>query len=176
MFRFVLSAVLVLCLSPRSVHADDVLSLDDLRGAIEDDAARLDGKVVYVDFWASWCVPCRASVPWLKSMSAAHRDDGLEIVTITVDRKQEAARRFVEEMELDLPVITDPQGELAERFALEAMPTAFVFDRMGTLRHRHEGFRQKDTDALETLILELIAEDGPAASGTGSSQTSERTP
>jgi thiol-disulfide isomerase/thioredoxin len=140
-----------------SIADDEAPTLDDIRAALGDPSA-LDGHVVYVDFWASWCVPCRTSFPWMQKMLAAHAEEGLRIVTVNVDRKPEAARRFIQELGTDLPVIDDPEGTLAKRFGLEAMPTAFVFDRIGQLELRHEGFRQDDAEALERALAELLAE------------------
>ncbi len=125
------------------------------------DSLSLDGHVVYVDFWASWCVPCRSSFPWMASMRAKYHDRGLEVVTIDLDHESKAAHRFLEQMKSPLPVFEDPKGEMAKRFGIEVMPTSFVFGRDGTLRARHEGFRAGDSAALESQITALLEEKPP---------------
>jgi thiol-disulfide isomerase/thioredoxin len=153
------AAVSIVLASPPSLADDAAPSLEPIL-AVLDDASSIDvdGKVVYLDFWASWCAPCRTSFPWMREMASVHGDEGLRIVTVDVDRNPDLGRRFAAALEVDLPIIEDPDGKLAERFALEAMPTAFIFDRSGTLRLRHEGFRPADTETLETLLAELLAE------------------
>jgi thiol-disulfide isomerase/thioredoxin len=157
MRALLLTALVTFALSPALASEPDPAEhlLEDLTSALPDSVS-LDGKVVYVDFWASWCVPCRKSFPWMESMTKAHADDGLQIVTVNLDTKEKAAHRFLSDLHVTLPVVYDPQGKLAEKCQLQAMPSAFVFARDGTLQKRHEGFRNEDRDELEALLQRLL--------------------
>jgi thiol-disulfide isomerase/thioredoxin len=116
------------------------------------------GKVVYLDFWASWCVPCKKSFPWMMDLVQRHADDGLVILTVNVDADHQAADAFIEQMKSTLPVIYDPKGKLAKAYDLEVMPSSFVYGRDGTLRSSHLGFRVEDAEKLEAELLKLLSE------------------
>jgi thiol-disulfide isomerase/thioredoxin len=118
----------------------------------------LDGKVVYVDFWASWCTPCRASFPWLNRLSAEYKTKGLEVVTINLDRRHDAAVEFLDELEIDLQVVYDSTGSLAKLYDIDAMPTSYLYDRTGALQARHRGFSPGDTLSLRKTIVDLLNE------------------
>jgi thiol-disulfide isomerase/thioredoxin len=129
--------------------------------SVVDDSIPLAGHVVYLDFWASWCIPCRSSFPWMASMRARYHEQGLQVVTINLDKDPAAARKFLAEMKSPLPVIYDSKGTLATKFKLEVMPTSFVFGRDGKLRSRHEGFHADDSDSVESTIVDLLKEKAP---------------
>lgn len=133
---------------------DSIATLDSLTG----DSTITDGKVVYVDFWASWCVPCRRSLPWMSRLEGRYRDQGLQVVTINVDRDKAAAHKFLEKMGVSLPVVYDPAGNLAKLYDLKVMPTSFVYGRDGTLRSRNEGFDPEETGSVESFIRTLLEE------------------
>jgi cytochrome c biogenesis protein CcmG/thiol:disulfide interchange protein DsbE len=116
------------------------------------------GSVVYVDFWASWCVPCRRSFPWMMDLLGKYRDKGLQVVTINLDRDQGAARKFLGDTNASLHVVYDSEGGLAKLYGLEVMPTSFVYARDGTLKLCREGFDPKETESVEKLIRTLIEE------------------
>jgi YD repeat-containing protein len=117
------------------------------------------GKVVVVDFWASWCKPCHQSLPWLAEMQRNHGDQGLVVLTVNLDRERERADRFVADSKFSLPVIYDPEGELARIFDLQGMPSSFVYDRAGRLRATHLGFHPEEAAGLESELLALLAEE-----------------
>jgi len=119
------------------------VSLDSLRG-----------KVVLVDFWASWCGPCRASFPWLREMSDRYGPKGLAVVAIDLDKDRKAADAFLEEFPAPFTVAFDPAGRTAEAFGVRAMPTSFLVDRAGRVVYAHAGFDARKTGPLETLIAE----------------------
>lgn len=128
--------------------------LDSLTGG----STVLEGGVVYVDFWASWCVPCRRSFPWMKDLVGKYGEKGLQIVTINLDQDANAARKFLEDTGASLPVVFDPSGKLAKLYDLQVMPTSFVYARDGTLRLRKEGFDPKEVESTERLIQKLLEE------------------
>lgn len=120
------------------------------------DIARYHGRVVVVDFWASWCKPCRQSIPWLNEMRSRYGQKGLVIVGINVDARRADAQRFLESTPIDFEIIFDTQGELAQRYALKGMPSSLVFDRDGKLVATHIGFQEKNKDSREASLRQLI--------------------
>lgn len=119
------------------------------------DLEQFKGKVVYVDFWASWCIPCRASFPFMQNMAEKY-GDSLVITAINVDRKRSDADQFLEQFNVNFDIIYDPQGSLAESFDVKGMPTSYLYDRDGHLVGTHIGFKQKDIDKLEAAIVNVI--------------------
>ena len=122
--------------------------------------ADVHGKVVIVDFWASWCGPCRDALPWYEELYGTHRDGGLEVVAVSVDEQRDAAERFLDALELSYTVVWDDGHQLAERYQLEAMPTTFVLDRSGVIRAVHGGFREETKGETRALVEALLAEAG----------------
>jgi cytochrome c biogenesis protein CcmG/thiol:disulfide interchange protein DsbE len=123
------------------------------------------GRVIYVDFWASWCAPCKASLPWLQDLQGRRRDEGLTVLLVNVDRDRKAAEAMLARQGVTLPVAWDPDGKIAQAYALEGMPSSFVYGRDGRLRDRHVGFDPRHADELERSIAALLAEPAPRAAG-----------
>ncbi|MCB2230353.1 TlpA family protein disulfide reductase [bacterium] len=119
----------------------------------------LDGKVVLVDFWASWCVPCRISFPWMKSLAERYGEQGFVVVAVNVDKDHNSAVEFLKQSDPPFTIIYDSTGSLAEKYGLEAMPTSFVYGRDGKLRSQHQGFHGEDTSKFETQIAELLRKE-----------------
>jgi thiol-disulfide isomerase/thioredoxin len=114
------------------------------------------GKVVVVDFWASWCKPCRQSIPWLNGLSARYGSQGLVIIGVNVDAERADADRFQRDVPIAFEIIYDPQGKLAEQFKVQGMPSSFVFDRDGKLVHTLLGFREARRLEHEIEIQDLL--------------------
>jgi len=144
-----LSVAMLLTLSITS-QAEEWLSKFDLQ--------QYKGQVVYLDFWASWCGPCRKSFPWLNEMEARYSKDGLVIIGVNLDSDIEAAKRFLKNVPADFRVFSDPDGNLADQYKLIGMPSSFVIDRNGEVRHRHVGFKKSDIDSYEASIQDLLKE------------------
>ncbi len=121
--------------------------------------AELQGRVVLIDFWASWCDPCKQSFPWMKALQARHAEQGLVILAINLDRQSKKARSFLQEQQVNFPVLFDSQGINAARNELKAMPTSLLLDRQGRLRLVHQGFRTEDTAQYEACITQLLQEE-----------------
>ena len=117
------------------------------------------GKVLVVDFWASWCKPCGKSLPWLSQLVAAHGAEGLTVVAVNLDQDLAAAQAMVDALDPAIVVVHDPDGTLAGRYELKGMPSAFVYDRQGELRTRHVGFLPAEAAAKEQEILTLLHEE-----------------
>lgn len=122
------------------------------------DLARFRGKVVYVDFWASWCGPCKLSFPFMEALAARYPASDLAVETINVDRQRGAADAFLRQVRSRLPVIYDAAGDLAQACKVADMPTSLVFDRKGTMRFRHQGFFPGKAREYEGHVAQLVWE------------------
>lgn len=118
----------------------------------------LKGQVVYVDFWASWCSPCRKSFPWLNEMYQKYGSQGFKVIAVNVDSDRQLANEFLKEYQVDFTIGYDAKGELASAFKVQGMPSSFLIDRNGVIRHTHIGFREKETKAMEGKIQALLKE------------------
>ncbi len=118
----------------------------------------LQGKVVVVDFWATWCAPCKEELPKLERLYRKYRGKGLVVVGVSVDRDAGKVRRFVEELGLTFPTIHDRGGQrIAARYAPPRMPSTYVIDKRGIVRHVHGGYRRGDERRLEREVKALLA-------------------
>ena len=124
------------------------------------DLSRYRGKVVYVDFWASWCVPCRQAFGFLEALRMRYEPKDLVIITINVDRDHKAAENFLRVVGGGLPVVYDPKGAIAARFGVAAMPTSFVIDRAGHQRFVHRGYFDSHDGEYDRHVAALVAEHG----------------
>jgi cytochrome c biogenesis protein CcmG, thiol:disulfide interchange protein DsbE len=120
------------------------------------DLTAFNGQVVYLDFWASWCAPCRESFPWMNRLQGELGHDGLVVIAVNVDRERADADRFLREHRAQFRIVYDPDGLLPEKFGVRGMPTSFLIDRNGHVQSRHEGFLLRDRDALRQLIRALV--------------------
>ena len=155
--RFVF-ALLFTCLAV-SASAADTAAEFSLPGITQSDAVKLSdykGRVVYLDFWATWCPPCRKSFPWMDEMQQRYKQQGLSVVAISVDRKRDLIEKFIKEMEPAFTVAQDDQGIVAKAYQLKGMPTSYLIDRDGHIVRTHMGFRTKDRDKLEDAIKTVL--------------------
>lgn len=118
----------------------------------------LRGKVVYVDFWASWCGPCAKSFPYLDSLHKELESRGLVILGINVDEDPKAADRFLERIPVSFPIALDPQGNCPGLYDVKAMPSSYMVDKNGTVRFVHLGFKSSDKQYIRENLLKLLDE------------------
>lgn len=130
-------------------NAEEPFRLSDLRG-----------RVVYVDFWASWCDPCRQSFPWMNKLYHRYADKGLVVVAVNLDESRAQARRFLDQVPADFPVVLDPEGTLAGKFGVEAMPSSYLVGPNGRILHRELGFRLGERERLERLVSQALESGG----------------
>lgn len=133
------------------------LALTDLDGE-EVKLSKLRGKVVIIDLWATWCEPCRTSMPFYQELYDEHRDDGLRILAVSVDENRSGVSAFRDRHELTFSVLVDEDHRTAEAFSPPTMPTAYLVDGDGVVRHRHTGFGDDAAEEIEARILELLGE------------------
>lgn len=127
----------------RTAHGD--VSLESLKG-----------KVVVLDFWASWCAPCHQSFPWLDALQKRYADQGLVVLAVDVDKDSDLADRFVARHPVSFTIGYDPAGRAASAMKVSGMPSTFVIDRTGAVRMRHVGFDAKKTQPLQNAIEEAL--------------------
>ncbi len=118
--------------------------------------AALQGRVVYLDFWASWCPPCRQSFPWMDAQLARHGAAGLVVLAVNLDRQRAAAEQFLRAVPSRATIAFDPAGDTPRRFGARAMPSSFVIGRDGRVRLQHDGFREEDRAPLEAAIAQAL--------------------
>ena len=140
---------------PSSGDAAPAFKLAGVGGTIESDSLR--GRVLFVDFWASWCVPCRSSFPWLAHLQERFGEKGLSIVAIDLDQERKPADAFLAKYPAPFRVAFDPQGKTAEAFHVEAMPSSFLIGRDGRVLERHAGFDPKKAAEVEERIAKELA-------------------
>ena len=118
--------------------------------------ASLRGNVVYVDFWASWCVPCRQSMPALDSLYRKYQAQGLRVVGVNKDVAKADAERFLQRVPVSFPLVADPNDAVARAFDVQAMPSGYLVDRKGVVRHVHRGFTAGTAATLNSEIESLL--------------------
>ena len=118
--------------------------------------APIEGQVVWVDFWASWCVPCRRSFPWLNSMHRKYAADGLQIIAVNLDKDRALADKFLAEVPAEFALRFDPAGDLAKHYGVQAMPSSYLIDREGRIAAVEEGFHDERATVIEQRIRALL--------------------
>jgi cytochrome c biogenesis protein CcmG/thiol:disulfide interchange protein DsbE len=122
------------------------------------DISAFRGRVVYLDFWASWCGPCRQSFPWMQTLKNTYEDQGLTIVAVNLDADRVDAEKFLNQFKPTFEVRFDPDGRLADVYKVKSMPSSVLIDRHGVTRFTHMGFRPVDGAVYEAQLRELLAE------------------
>jgi thiol-disulfide isomerase/thioredoxin len=121
----------------------------------------LRGKVVLLDVWASWCVPCQKELPMLDAIARRLRSKGVEVVAVSIDQERGNVVKFLDtQPRWVLTVAHDPRGAIAETYQPEKMPTSYVIDRAGIIRHVNDGFEPADAAVIERRLTELAAAAG----------------
>lgn len=115
------------------------------------------GKVVYVDFWASWCGPCKQSFPWLNEMQSKYGAKGFQVVGINVDVKTAEAKTFLNEVPAKFLVAFDDKGVTPKQFGIKGMPSSVLIDASGKVIFQHTGFRDADKAQLEQAIQQALS-------------------
>ena len=118
------------------------------------------GKVVYLDFWASWCAPCQVSIPLLSELRNKYAAEGLdfEVVAINVDSDPADGTDFLLDVPVQYVVLSDPAGKTPALYDVKGMPTSYLVDKAGKVRLVHSGFKRSDIDMIADEVRKLLAE------------------
>lgn len=143
--RIALGFAILWATFPLAVNAADALQLDDYHG-----------KVVVLDFWASWCVPCRRSFPWMNRMHAKYAEDGVVVIAVNLDNDLDDAHAFLQQYSVDFVVAYDHDRSLAREYGVQVMPSSFVIGRDGKIAASHLGFKTAKTDEYEAAIVSAL--------------------
>jgi len=124
--------------------------------------ADVRGKVVFVDFWASWCSPCREAMPQYEKLQASLPHTDFALLAVNVDETRSDAEEFLAAHPVGYAVLLDPAGDVPKSYGLIGMPTSYLIDRRGVVRWRGQGFKSADLDTLRREIDRLVKEPADA--------------
>ena len=154
----ILSLFLVLSvnISAKSVAAPDftLKSIDGKNVRLSD----LRGQVVLLNFWASWCGPCRQEMPILDDIHNKYKSLGFSVLGVNLDAKSKKAIGYLKDTPVTFPVLYDPKGVTSEQYGVSAMPSTVIIDRNGNVRHLHKGFKSGYEDEYMAQIKKLLRE------------------
>ena len=123
-----------------------------------DDLQQFQGKVLYVDFWASWCPPCAKSFPFMNGLDHDLKASGLQVIGVNLDQVPEDAKTFLAKYPAKFIVAADANEKCAKDFDVKAMPSSYLIDRNGVIRYVHLGFRSGEAEEIRVLAEQLLAE------------------
>ena len=159
-----LAAMLLTASGARALTPGDAppaIDMPDQTGANVELAA-LKGKVVLVDFWASWCGPCKKEMPVLEALNVKYAAQGLVIVGVNIDSSSKKMNKFLKGTPVSFRIVHDRKLVVANRYEPETMPTSYFIGRDGKVRYVHEGFDKGDAAGIEERVKALLAEEsGP---------------
>jgi peroxiredoxin len=116
------------------------------------------GTVILLNFWASWCGPCRTEMPLLDDLYQEYRDYGFTVLGVNLDENRDQADRLLDKIPVTFPVLFDPQNSTSETYGVDAMPTTVLIDRNGVVRHHHRGYKDGYMDKYEDQVKALVLE------------------
>jgi thiol-disulfide isomerase/thioredoxin len=169
--RFISKFSLILCLclvgvfflahcakekkSPSALAPDFTLKTLDGQEII---LSQLKGKVVLLDFWATWCGPCREAIPHLIQLYKAYRENGFEVIGMSLDKGDgEVVRNFAKSMDIPYPIVMAPE-EVVRNYRVTSIPTTFILDKEGKIRQRITGFNSAISQQMNSLVTDLTSE------------------
>lgn len=132
--------------------------LPELSNQQETSLSAHKGQVIYLDFWASWCGPCRQSFPALNNLYQEFKAQGLLVIGINLDDDIKKAQNFLKKHPVDFKLLHDATGATPLRYEVKSMPSAFIIDQSGKIRQTHQGFKQSDITEIRKTIIKLLAE------------------
>lgn len=125
---------------------------------IDGPAPDTKGKVVLIDFWATWCGPCRQEMPLLEQIQTRYEPLGFTIVGINVEPDSDAAQAWLTKVPVTFPILFDRENKVAESFGVDGMPSTVFIDRTGAVRYVHRGYRPGDEAKYADMVRSLVKE------------------
>jgi len=120
--------------------------------------SEMTGNVVLINFWASWCGPCREEMPLLNALHNKYEPLGFSVLGINVEENVDAARGFMKDFPVDFPVLLDNANQVSKQYKVIAMPTTVVVDRDGNVRFLHQGYKSGDEAKYQKMVKTLVRE------------------
>lgn len=145
-----------------AAQVNDSVPVCDAKMMSTDQALNLadyKNQVLLIDFWATWCPPCKQSMPFLNALRNELHEQGFEIIAINVDEELGDAKTFLKSHPVDYVMAYDSQGDCPGKYDVKAMPSSYFVDRFGKIRFVHLGFRRSDEEEIRSRILQLLAEE-----------------
>ena len=149
-FFFLVSSVSVA--HENFAHAKN-FRLPFIDGASELSLADYDGYVIYINFWSSWCGPCRASFPLLQELRDRYYAQGFEIISINLDQNPKDALKFLDQNPVSFPVLQDEKKRVSRLYKLKSIPSSYLIDASGHIVLNLQGFNRTDIDTIESMII-----------------------
>lgn len=159
--RLALAGVLACAIPLAAAEAINVPAPDFTLESRSGENLRLEdhrGEVVMLNFWASWCGPCRQEMPLMDELYSQYKDLGFTILAVNVDENRDEALRFLDKVPVNYPILYDPESSVSELYEVKAMPTTVMIDRNGNARYLHYGYQPGYEDEYEQQIRELVRE------------------
>ena len=116
------------------------------------------GNVVFLNFWASWCAPCREEMPLLDALHQKYKDLGFVVLGVNVEEQTDLARSYISRRPVKFPILLDPQNQVSKAYNVIAMPTSVLIDRSGNMRYLHQGYKAGDEAQYSKMVKKLIRE------------------
>jgi peroxiredoxin len=161
MHRSIVAAFVLLLIVPVYVYAGQVgakapsFALPDLNGRTVS-LERFQGKVVFLSFWAPWCIPCRDELPGLDTLSKKYGKEGFVVIAMSVDTAVQDISTFLKKVPLSVHIMIDERNEVSDAYRVTSLPTGFIIDRDGVVKYRHKGFERGFLPVYEKEITELL--------------------
>ncbi|MFV2055495.1 MAG: TlpA family protein disulfide reductase [Thiohalomonadales bacterium] len=153
----ILRVLIIFSIFSTSVYAGTAAPNFNLAGdAGKVSLSEYKGQVIYLDFWASWCVPCRKSFPWMSKMQSKYGDLGFQVIAINLDKEKGLAHEFLKAVPSNFTIAYDPEGSTASLYKVKGMPSSYLVGRDGSIHYEHLGFRDGKIAEMEQQIKTLI--------------------
>lgn len=120
--------------------------------------SEMAGNVVLINFWASWCGPCREEMPLLNDLHKKYKPLGFTVLGVNVEEQADNARGFLNDFPVDFPVLLDSMNQVSKMYKVVAMPTTVVVDRDGNMRFLHKGYKSGDEQKYRKMVKKLVRE------------------
>lgn len=129
---------------------------NSLDGSKTVDINQLEGKVVFVDFWASWCTPCLKSLPEFEKLQTSFANQDVVVLAINLDEDPKSAEKFINKLNVTYDILADNTGQIPEAFGVSTMPSSYIIDKAGVIQYVHKGYKAGDVDKIKSKIEQLL--------------------
>ena len=129
---------------------------NSLDGSKTVDISQLEGKVVFVDFWASWCTPCLKSLPEFEKLQTSFANHDVVVLAINLDEDPKSAQKFIDKLNVTYEILADNTGQIPEAFGVSTMPSSYIIDKDGVIQYVHKGYKSGDVDKIKSKIQQLL--------------------